>query len=370
MVNMKIFVEKSSFSNELKLFQGIFEKKTLMDILQNIKLTAVENGLLELVATDLEIGLQSTIKVDVEEPGSLTVNGKDFYDLISRMPDGIVEIAENNDLQIVITNEKKTSKYKLLGLQASNYPQLPEADFASAVTLTMKPLATMINRNYYIISPEMKFNLGGALLSIGESGFEMAATDGHRLSFSKFDCDLAVDSAQEFIVSRKTLMELNKIGVDGEFDFTFDKNNLFFKYNNKVLSARVIDQKFPNYKAVIPESTKYKAIVDTSQLLTTLRRVLVFKTRNNGVFFKFSEGKLTLERTTPEKGEAHDEMDIEYAGESFSVAFNGNFIVDFLTHIDSEQIEIGMNDNDSSFIFKPIQDEDIHYIYVVMPLNI
>ncbi len=370
MVNMKIFVEKSSFSNELKLFQGIFEKKTLMDILQNIKLTAVENGLLELVATDLEIGLSSTIKVDVEEPGSFTVNGKDFYDLISRMPEGIVEISEKNDLQIVISNEKKTSKYKLLGLQASNYPQLPEADFSSSVTLLLKPLATMINRNYYIISPEMKFNLGGALLSIGDGGFEMAATDGHRLSFSKYEKKLSLDSSHEFIISRKTLMELNKIGDEGEVEFTFDKNNLFFKFNNRVLSSRVIDQKFPNYKAVIPESTKYKAIVNTSDLLTTLRRVLVFKTRNNGVYFKFTDGKLILERTTPEKGEAHDEMEIEYVGENFSVAFNGNFIVDFLTHIESEQIEIGMNDNDSSFIFKPIQDEELDYIYVVMPLNI
>ena len=137
---MKIFVEKAKFANELKLFQGIFEKKTLMDILQNIMLTATENNLLELVATDLEIGLSSNIQVDVKEPGTFTVNGKDFYDLMSKMPDGIVEISENNDLQINISNETKTSKYKLLGLQSSDYPQLPVSDFSSTIKISMEKL--------------------------------------------------------------------------------------------------------------------------------------------------------------------------------------------------------------------------------------
>ena len=125
---MRICVEKNFFSNELKLFQGVFEKKTLIDILQNIKITALENGDLELVATDLEIGLSSKIQVKVEEPGTFTVNGKDFYDLLSKMPEGDIEISENNDLNISISNETKTSKYKLMGLQSADYPQLPEAD--------------------------------------------------------------------------------------------------------------------------------------------------------------------------------------------------------------------------------------------------
>jgi DNA polymerase-3 subunit beta len=180
---MNIFVEKSQFAEELRLFQGIFEKKSLMDILQNIKITAQENGDLELVATDLEIGLCSSISADVKEPGAFTVNGKDLYELISKMPEGNVEISENNDLQVVITNQRKTSKYKLLGLQSSDYPQLPVSDFTTSNKISMKKFTSIINKSYYIISPEMKFNLGGALLSIAENKLEMAATDGHRLAY-------------------------------------------------------------------------------------------------------------------------------------------------------------------------------------------
>ena len=367
---MKIFVEKSKFANELKLFQGIFEKKTLMDILQNIMLTATENNLLEMVATDLEIGLSSSIQVNVKEPGTFTVNGKDFYDLMSKMPEGIVEISENNDLQININNETKTSKYKLLGLQSSDYPQLPASDFSSPIKISMEKLNSMIQKNYYIISPEMKFNLGGALMNINDDILEMAATDGHRLSYTHYKNESPVSESIGFIISRKTLLELIKIGDKGELDFSFDKNNLFFKYQNRVLSSRIIDQKFPNYKAVIPEKTEFEAIITVEALLNTLRRVLIFKTRNNGVSFKFSDQKLFLERTTPEKGEAHEELQIDYNGKPFEVAFNGNFIIDFLTHIDSEEIQIGINDNDSSFVFKPRKGNNINFIYVVMPLNI
>jgi len=377
---MNIIVDKSYLSNELKLFQGIFEKKSLKDILENIKLTAYETGSLELVATDLEIGLLSTIEVKVNEPGTFTVNGKDLYELISRMPDGLVEISENNDLQIFITNEKKTSKYKLLGLQSSDYPLLPKAEFDSSLDIPFNRLNSIINKSYYIISPEMKFSLGGALMSISAEKFEMAATDSHRLAYLYYTSQFNISTENDeeplsFIVSRKTLLELLKICEEGNIKFTYDKNNLFFKYKNRILSSRIIDQKFPNYKAVIPQDAELEIIVNREGLLQTLRRILIFKTRNNGVFFNFGENRLVLERTTPEKGEGHDELEIDYDGKPIKVAFNGNFIMDFLSHLEDEEIQIDIVDQDSSFIFKPVtgpdsQEDEVNFIYVVMPLNI
>ncbi|UCH93212.1 MAG: DNA polymerase III subunit beta [Candidatus Aminicenantes bacterium] len=377
---MNITVDKSYFANELKLFQGIFEKKSLKDILENIKLTAREEGSLELVATDLEIGLFSTIPVTVNEPGTFTVNGRDLYELISRMPEGLVEITENNDLQILITNEKKTSKYKLLGLQSSDYPLLPEGDFSSPINISVKKLTSIINKSYYIISPEMKFSLGGALMTISHKKFELAATDSHRLAYLYYDSEFempetAGEDGLSFIVSRKTLLELLKICEEGDVQFTFDKNNLFFRYKNRILSSRIIDQKFPNYRAVIPDRTEIETIVNREQLLQVLRRILIFTTRNNGVVFNFADNRLILERTSSEKGEGHDEMEIDYNVNPINVAFNGNFIMDFLSHVETDNIQIDIIDEDSSFIFKPLidsesQEEDVNFIYVVMPLNI
>lgn len=377
---MNIIVDKSYFASELKLFQGIFEKKSLKDILENIKLTARDDGTLELIATDLEIGLLSTMTVTVNEPGTFTVNGKDLYDLISRMPDGLVEISENNDLQIFVTNEKKTSKYKLLGLQSSDYPLLPEGDFSTTINIDVKKLSSIINKSYYIISPEMKFSLGGALLTLSNSRLEMAATDSHRLAYLYYDGQFELpetegDEILSFIVSRKTLMEVLKLCEEGDIDFAFDKNNLFFKHKSRILSSRIIDQKFPNYKSVIPDRSEAETIVNRDVLLQTIRRILIFKTRNNGVTFHFDNNRLIIERTTPEKGEGRDELEIEYTANPVKVSFNGNFILDFLAHVETENIQISIIDEDSSFIFKPAIDpenpeQEVSFIYVVMPLNL
>jgi DNA polymerase-3 subunit beta len=368
---MNIFVEKTNFANELKQFLGIFEKKSLMEILDNIKITAHENGTLELEATDLEIGLLSNLSVDVRESGTFTVNGKDLYELVSKMPEGNVEISENNDLQIIISNESKSSKYKLLGIQSADYPNLPQYNFDSSIPMDLKKFLKLVNQNYYIISPDVKFNLGGALLHIFPEAIEMASTDGHRLSFSSYQNEFSITDPIEYIISKKTLLELLKIGESGEIYFGFDANNLFFKYKNRILSSRIIDQKFPNYQSVIPAKISFSVYLNRDLLLQTLRRVLIFKTKNNAVFFKFEENKLILERNTPEKGEAHEEIEIDYTGKPISVAFNGNYIIDFLTHIDSPDIQISMGENESSFMFLPLQDElQVNFKYVIMPLNL
>ncbi len=367
---MKLLIEKNLLTEELKLFVGIFEKKSMMEILQNIKITALQHGNVELVATDLEIGLSTNFEAQVDEEGSFTVNGRDFYDLISKMPEGNIEIEENNDLHILIKSSSKKSKYKLMGMQSSDYPELPTTDFANAQSIQMSVFSYMINKNYFIVSSEMKFNLSGSLLSIYEEDIQMAATDGNRLSFTgKFEKKYS-DTPIDFIISKKALLELQKIGTEGNILLSYDKNNIFFKYKNRILSSRIIDQKFPNYRAVIPEKTLFSAIINRDELSNVLKRILVLKTRNNSIVFKFDNNKLELDKTSSEKGEAHEELSINYNGSSISATFNGAFIQEFLSHISTEEIEVSMNDDDSSFIFKPISGSDLDYLYVIMPLNI
>ena len=198
----------------------------------------------------------------------------------------------------------------------------------------------------------------------------MVSTDGHRLSYTHFTLGSNFRIEKEFIISRKTLMEINKFGESGTLYLDFDNNNLFFKNGNHELSARIIDQKFPNYKSVIPNETHFTAVLKKEDLLSSLRRSLIFKTRNNGIYFKFTSSSLILERVTPEKGESRDEVPIHFNGPDMDVAFNGGYIIDFLNHCHCEEIEIAMNDSESSYIFRPKIQEDVNYTYVVMPLNL
>jgi len=368
---MEIIVDKEEFSKELKYFQGIFEKKSLIDILQNIKFTAFENNLIELVATDLEIGLVSNFKSEVVTPGSFTLNGVDIYNIISRMPEGNIRISDNNDLQVFITDKNNRCRFKLSGMESSDYPQLPISDFSNHIDIDSDQFKDMIDKCYYVLAPELKYNVGGAMLQFLQDKIELISTDSHRLSYTASANTHQNESFNEkvFILSRKTLVEILKIAESDMIRFTFDKNNLYFKVGNRILSSRMIDQKYPDYKNVIPRDIKHSAVIDREDLLESLRRILIFKIRNDAVYFKFSKNKLVLERTSQEKGEAHDELDIKYDGKDFKCVFPGGFIIDFLTHIEDDAI-IDISDESDAYIFRSKPSRISEFLYVVMSFNI
>ena len=133
------------------------------------------------------------------------------------MPEGLIEISENNDLSVFITNENKTCRFRLSGLQSSDYPSLPESDFSTYIELETNKFRSMINKSYYIISPEIKFNVAGAILNISDKNVELIATDSHRLAYTFYNAGENIsDEKASFIISRKTLLELLKIS-EGEF---------------------------------------------------------------------------------------------------------------------------------------------------------
>jgi len=379
---MRFFVEKQSFARELKSFQGVFEKKSLMEHLKNIKIVArKETQSIDLMATDLEIGLSSTFPCSsVEEDGELTVGGRELFDLISVMRDGRIELLERGDLMLEIFSEKKSGSYKLPAMGSSDFPKLPDYDPASGISIPLEILVQMIHRNYYIISPEIKFNLAGAVLSVNREKMEMAATDGHRLSLTEYYWpEPREDESFEFIVSRKTLLEILKLeGNEPALTFGSDSNNLFFSYGDRLLSSRIIDQKFPNFRSVIPESSSIVAVLDTQEFMANIKRVMVIKgDRTNRILMTFSRGKLVLEKKKAEMGgEAREEMEIRYDGETVPVAFNGGYILDFLTHVDSQEVLVEINPG-GSYVFKPYQEdekkrqdvEQVRFIYVAMPLT-
>lgn len=369
MWKMKIIVEKSRIESELRLFQGIFERKPSKEILQNVKITASEPNLVEMVGTDLEVGLTSTFMAEVQGNGSFTIKGKDFFDLISKMADGKITIEEDNDLQVVISNEKGTSKYKMKALPVSEYPPLPQANFEGAMVLPVKEISRMVNYSYFVISPDLKFNLSGALLAISKNKIEMAATDAHRLSYSVVNVSLEADEIFETIVSKKSMLEIIKLGDSGELLFSYDPNNLFFKLNNRVLCCRVIDQKFPNFRQAIPENFESAVVIDRELLLQTIKRIMVFKTNDYRVEFQISKGKVVLHKSSYERGEGYDEIEAELEGRAITVGFNGNFIIDFLTHIESDKIKIEYNDGESAFQLKPSGHQEVAFQYILMPLN-
>jgi len=136
------------------------------------------------------------------------------------------------------------------------------------------------------------------------------------------------------------------------------------------LISRIIEGKFPNYEAVIPTENPNKLVVSREELLQSIRRVaLLSSDRTKGVKFKFAKDKITLFSSNPEIGEARDEVSSEYQGEELEIGFNAQYILDFLTITQSEKVFLELKDSKNAALIKP-EEEDLNYLYVLMPMNI
>jgi len=366
---MKFSITKEDILQELQLLQGIVEKRSTMPILGNILMTAAENEV-ELTGTDLEVGLKTHFKADVEEPGSLTVSGKKLFEIVRALSVGqTVNFKESDDLVMEITSG--ASQFKVLCLSKDDYPQVPVPKFEKNIVLPLGTMRTMIDRVYFAITQEQRYYLNGALMILSDKKMQLISTDGHRLAYTSSVLEgLNLDNEISGIVSKKTLGEMRKL-EDEKLEFDLDENNLFFKVNNRTLISRIIEGKFPNYEAVIPKDNPHIISFSRDEITDAIRRVSLLSTeRSRGIKFNVQKNQIVLFSSNPEIGEARDKVDVEYDGQEFEIGFNSQYLLDFLTSVKAQRICFEMKDENSAVLMRPEVEEDVKDIYVIMPMKI
>lgn len=366
---MKFSIKKEDIFNELQLFQGIVEKRNTMPILANILMTTSENDI-EITGTDLEVGLKTHFPAQIEEAGSVTMSGKKVFEIVKSLPDGkTVTFKESNDLTMEITSGK--SEFKVLCLSKDDYPQVPEPKFEKNIVLPLDIFKGMIDRVYYAITQEQRYYLSGALLILKNNSMELVSTDGHRLAYTSNTIDkMKLEKEIRVIVAKKTLSELRKF-EDDTIEFDLDESNLFFKAKNRTLTSRIIEGKFPNFEAVIPKDNSNILSISREEITAAVRRVSLFSTeRSKGIKFFIKKSEINLFSSNPEIGEARDNVEVDYGGEDLEIGFNSQYILDFLSTIRAERVRFEMKDNNSSILMRPEVEEEIKYIYILMPMKL
>lgn len=366
---MKFSVSREDILQELHLFQGILEKRNTMPILANILINAREKEV-ELTGTDLEVGLRSHFLADVTGPGSITVSGKKIFEIVRSLAEGQnVHFTEEEDQRMEIT--AGDSQFRVLCLPKEDYPQVPDPKFEKKIVLPLLKVQEMIERVYFAITQEQRYYLNGALMILKSGSIEMVSTDGHRLAYTSSAVDdLSLDGEIKGIVSKKTLTELRKL-EDETVEFDLDENNLFFRIGNRTLISRIIEGKFPNYEAVIPKNNPNQLTLPREEITHGIRRVSLLSTeRSKGIKFNIGKDQVRLFSQNPEVGEARDRVTAEYRGEDVEIGFNAQYILDFLNIVHTEKVRMQIKDDDSAVLMTPEPEEDVRYLYVLMPMKI
>jgi DNA polymerase-3 subunit beta len=371
---MKLKIKKEEILKGLQRIQGVVEKKNTMPILSNMLLTADSNGV-EIVATDLEIGLRGSYAAEVEQPGAVTVSAKKMYEIVRELPADDIQIKVENGNWVKIVSGH--SQFKLVALPKDEFPALPDVAEDGMIAIQGEMLRDMIKKTLYSVGDnDARYVLNGLFIHMSPAknglNIRLVGTDGHRLSMIDRVID-AKHKEESMIIPKKTMMELRRLLEEdssvAELRLGFSKNHILFKRDGLVMVSKLIDGNYPNYLQVVPAKSTKKVAVSKEAFMHAVKRVSILsKEKTNAVKLQLGKNTLSLSTNNPEVGEANEELSVDYKGEEITIGFNSRYLMDVLTAMDRPNITLELSDSLSPCLITEEGDE--HYKCVVMPMRV
>lgn len=369
---MELVVRKNDLLRELQLFQGIVERKNTIPILANVLLDA-KDGQVTFLATDLEVGLRSHCDATVSKPGSLTLPAKKLFEIVKSLPETDIRIAEEKS-GVKVAADRFDSRMQTL--PKDDFPTLPEGGGGAKATLPGSALREMVAKTQFAITGEdTRYFLNGAQFVLKDGAMTLVATDGHRLALVTVRLDPGSAPVDEIkaILPRKTLNELGRLLTDGDSAVSYERgeNHLFFEVGGRKLISRMIDGQFPAYERVIPKGNDKRIEFERDRLTSAVKRVQILSNeRSRAVKFLIDKGKVEVTSSSPELGEAHESLPVDYNGPALQICFNAQYVLDFLGVVTTDVVALELKDEVSQALMSPVGADGYEYTYVIMPMRV
>ena len=362
-------IPRDALLRPLSAVSGIVERRHTLPILANVLLEQ-KNERLHITATDLEMQITAVADVPGKDGQATTVGARKLQDLLRALPD-------DAQLNVDASGSKMTvkagrSRFNLQTLAASDYPRINVGqEQLQSITLPQRDFRSLLKlAEFAMAQQDIRYYLNGMLVVVDGGSLQVVATDGHRLSWAS----LAIGGEHpraEVILPRKTVLELSKLLEDTDAPITIDvlANQARFRFGNVELVSKVVDGKFPDYNRVIPAGHAKRIDIDRLTLLSALQRAAILSNEKfRGVRLVLGDNQLKILCTNSEQEEAEEELPVDYAGEALDIGFNINYLLDVLSTVASEKVDIAFGDaNSSALVTLPGRDD---YKYVVMPMRI
>ncbi len=373
---MKFKINRDHFSNGLAQVLNVVGSKATMPILSNVLIEADKDHI-SLATTNLDLGIRCKIKAEVKEAGAITLPVKRLATIVRELPNIDVAIETTPSHQAKITSGG--SAFKIMGMGKEEFPPMPEFADEKAVALEQEELATMLKSvSYAQSSDETRYILNGVYFSFKDDKLTLVATDGRRLALTSKDL-ASPEAAGSIILPAKTVSELVRLLDKGTkvrlavsekrsaFQIGTDKVGENGLIDNIYLFSKVVDGNYPNYNQVVPKETHQRIKLERELFLQCVHRAaLVTSEKSNSVKLKLSSNLLEITASSPDFGDAHESMAIEYAGPELQVAFNPQFVMDPLRALNKDQVFFELKDEVSPGVFKTLEN----FLCVIMPVRL
>ena len=324
-----------------------------------------------LLATDMEVGLKVPLVGEILDPGTAVLPARLMLEVARSLPGDTVTLEarpHEQDVELI----SGSAKFHLRTLRSEDFPSLPVPNAETRMTLpTQIFVDTALQVSRSASKDETRPVLTGVLISAGAQDLTMVATDSYRLSIKHAPLDSVLEGTIEANVPARALQELARIAQaadEPELTVSSGQNQVVFEVGDIVLSSRLIDGQFPNYRQLLPESVEHELRLSSAEIADVVRRISLLAQKNAPLRMSFSEGELTVSAQTPDVGEASEMLPVPFSGDPFEIGFNPEFLRDGLESVESEELILKLiSPLRPGLIESPDGGE---FVYLIMPIRL
>lgn len=376
---MRFIIQRDSLLQSVQDVMKAVTSRTTIPILTGIKIVASEDGV-TLTGSDSDISIESFIPkeeagdeiVEIKRTGSIVLQARFFSEIVKKLPTDTVEIEVHNHLQTVIRSGK--SEFNLNGLDAEEYPHLPQISEEHVFRIPTDLLKSLIRQTVFAVSTsETRPILTGVNWKVENNELICIATDSHRLALRKAKLEAENSENYNVVIPGKSLTELSKILDDSSdlVEIVITENQVLFKAKHLLFFSRLLEGNYPDTARLIPTESKTDVVVNTKEFLHAIDRasLLAREGRNNVVKFSTIEGgAIEVSSNTPEIGTVVEEIQSQsIEGEDLKISFSAKYMMDALKALEGTEIQISFTGAMRPFIIRPMHDDSI--LQLILPVR-
>jgi DNA polymerase-3 subunit beta len=367
---LKLTLSTSDLLAQLQNVTRVASTRSAVQALSGVMLRASGEAC-ELMATDVEVALRVSVPAEVSSEGSAVLPARLLLDVVRSLPSKTLTLElrpAENDVEVVCG----AATFHLRTLRLEDFPALPSPEGEGRITLPTQAFVDTVTKVSRSAShDETRPVLTGILVSASGSELVMVATDSYRLSVKRTQLESAIAGSFEANVPARALQELARIaGSAAEEQLTVgvQDGQVVFEAAGAVLSSRLIDGQFPNYRQLLPDSVEHELVFSTAELSGVVRRISLLAQKNSPLRLRFSEGQLTVTAQTPDVGEATESIPVPFQGEQFEIGFNAEFLRDGLESVETDELALKLISPVRPGLIESPGTSD--FIYLIMPIRL
>jgi DNA polymerase-3 subunit beta len=362
---MRFYIQKENFLKLLEDVSFALSSRSTLPILEYIKIDAKENSVF-LLSTNLSFSLKVNGNAEVEEEGVLCVKGKELKEVVSRLKNEKILVEKKDERTLFISTSK--GDYNFFIMSADEFPGIEEIKEVSSFKIKGEKLLKGVEKIAFCVAKnDARQFLNNILVDIKDNRITLVGSDSHKLGLYEIELEEELGEGKYLVDPRS--FDVIKNHKNEEITLKFSESLMGLSFENGEEIVRLVDDEYPDYRAVIPSETENKLKITRHDILDVLRRLSVFTSSPNyPILFELDKGEVVVKAESGEIGEAVERLPCFYEGENMDIGFNCTYLIDILRHIEEDNVEFLFVGKENATLIKG-ENSDKN-LYLLMPIRI